>query len=394
MKFRFAKNLRYKLAKSIGLPEIYKRLDVLEVRTGSRFSRGDLLDEVAEYEFALELRLKDYLHSGLEDVRTDVSAMQQQLFGLRDEFVGRNEQASSTLLSLIDDRVVTLQRRLEEHVTALTRFITDRSSDVTNNYKKDLQALTTEVSGLTRSIGDIRRNIRDIEGLRQATDGAKEGVARSTFSSETLSPALYQAFEDEFRGSEELIRKRQEEYLDFFSQMSDGDIIVDIGCGRGEWLELLNLRGLSGIGVDVNQVTVTRCAKKGLNVHCSDAIDFLRTREEGSVAGITLFQVIEHLDFDTLMFLLDECFRALRPGGILIAEFPNIESVEVGSSTFWLDPTHLRPLHPRLVQFLVEHHGFVASQLYYPEFEAFQTNDSTDLARAKNSPDVAIIARR
>lgn len=134
--------------------------------------------------------------------------------------------------------------------------------------------------------------------------------------------------------------------------------IVDLGCGRGEWLELLRDEGLRARGVDLNRVSVAGCREMGLEIVETDTLSYLRSIPDIAVGAVTGFHIIEHLPFDVLLALLDETHRVLRPGGLAIFETPNPQNVIVGSCTFYLDPTHRNPLPAGLMQFLMEMRGF------------------------------------
>jgi len=171
--------------------------------------------------------------------------------------------------------------------------------------------------------------------------------------------ALYAELEDTFRGSHEEIKERFRTYLPHIkSLVITADMpILDLGCGRGEWLELLKEEGYRALGVDTNQVLLDRCRARGLDVIESDALRYLRGLPENSLAAITGFHVIEHLQIEVLMRLLDEIVRALHPGGVVILETPNPENVLVGSNYFYFDPTHRNPLPSLLMKFLLESRG-------------------------------------
>jgi O-antigen chain-terminating methyltransferase len=173
--------------------------------------------------------------------------------------------------------------------------------------------------------------------------------------------AMYASFEDQFRGTRDDIRRRQAIYLPYVQEAKGGSAlapIIDIGCGRGEWLELLRDEGLVAMGVDLNRIFLDGCRGLNLDVTEQDAIEFLRQRKRDSVGVVTSFHMIEHLEHRMLIALLDETFRVLRPGGIAIFETPNPRNVVVGSCNFYLDPTHKRPLPPELSRYLLEARGF------------------------------------
>jgi 2-polyprenyl-3-methyl-5-hydroxy-6-metoxy-1,4-benzoquinol methylase len=173
--------------------------------------------------------------------------------------------------------------------------------------------------------------------------------------------ALYQRHQDLFRGSEQEISSRLQPYLEVLTGLKtqDGLPVLDIGSGRGEWLQLLGSHGIQAYGVDVNKQAVEEAGRRELDVRSGDALEHLRELSEGTLAAVTAFHVVEHLDFPTLIDLLDAAHRALHPGGVIILETPNPTNLVVGASTFYLDPTHKMPLHPQLMEFLARSRGFV-----------------------------------
>jgi SAM-dependent methyltransferase len=173
--------------------------------------------------------------------------------------------------------------------------------------------------------------------------------------------ALYVAFENQFRGSRELIKERVRVYLDDVrgaGAVTADSSILDLGCGRGEWLELVNENGLAGEGVDSNAIMVSACQERGLRVTEGDALEYLRALPAESRGAITAFHLIEHLQFQVLVQLLRESFRVLRPGGLAIFETPNPDNVLVGSNGFYSDPTHLHPLPKEYSRFILQSVGF------------------------------------
>lgn len=173
--------------------------------------------------------------------------------------------------------------------------------------------------------------------------------------------ALYAALEDRFRGTRPDVRQRQSVYLPRVKAAKAGRRtapIVDLGCGRGEWLELLRDEGLVGVGVDLNKIFLADCAGLALDVVEQDAVAYLASLAPNSVGAITSFHLIEHLPLKSVIALLDEAHRVLRPGGILVLETPNPSNLVVGACNFYLDPTHRNPLPPELTCFLMEARGF------------------------------------
>ena len=176
-----------------------------------------------------------------------------------------------------------------------------------------------------------------------------------------MNDNFYNSFEEKFRGSKSLIKSRLMVYLDFIKPLCDlysNSSTVDLGCGRGEWLELMIENGFQAQGVDLSEIITREIKNPKINVHNTDAISFLKELPSNSQVVVSSFHMIEHIEFEKLKILITESLRVLKPGGILILETPNPENIIVGSSNFYIDPTHLAPIHPQTLTFLTKYLGF------------------------------------
>ncbi|MFM0258156.1 methyltransferase domain-containing protein [Paraburkholderia sediminicola] len=234
------------------------------------------------------------------------------------------------------------------------------------------------------TVGVVLRHGRQVEQLsRRLLDLREELIPRPAVSPETID-AYYLAFEDANRGTRESVLAKLAIYQDWLATgvpRADGltHEIVDIGCGRGEWLTYVRQNGRDAIGIDANRVMVDACFAQGLNVRCTDALTFLRSLPTGSVAAVTGFHIIEHLPFDYLFALVQESYRVLVEGGSVLFETPNPENVLVGSHTFYHDFTHRNPITPSAISFLLTYHRFEAIDVIrsspYPEEAKVPGND-------------------
>ncbi len=179
--------------------------------------------------------------------------------------------------------------------------------------------------------------------------------------------AFYVAFEDKFRGTRAKIKERVRNYLPYISNLpfpKEEIQLLDIGCGRGEWLELLQDNDYIGVkGVDLNRVMVSKSKEFGLDVEQIDVIEYMSNLRNESLSIITGFHIIEHLPFKILMKLFEESFRVLKKGGMVIYETPNPENLLVGSCNFYTDPTHINPIPPETGEFLLQSNGFVKTEI-------------------------------
>jgi O-antigen chain-terminating methyltransferase len=183
-----------------------------------------------------------------------------------------------------------------------------------------------------------------------------------------LLDGFYTAFEDRFRGSREEILHRLRVYLPLLKEAKIGAVespILDIGCGRGEWLELLEESGYTATGLDINRVMVDSCKARGLDVLETEAVSYLQNLPDFCLGAVTGFHIIEHLSFPKLKQLLGEVVRVLKPGGLVLFETPNPKNLVVGACNFYSDPTHQNPLFPDTIQFLVESQGLSNVQILY-----------------------------
>lgn len=216
-----------------------------------------------------------------------------------------------------------------------------------------------------------------------------------------MDDGFYRAFEDRYRGSRELITQRLEAYLPFLVPLKAlyrDYPTLDLGCGRGEWLELLGREGYAPSGVDLDDGMLEACRTLGLPARKDDALSALQKLPDNSLVAVTGFHIAEHVPFPVLQQLVAEALRVLRPAGLLILETPNAESVVVGTNSFYLDPTHERPLPNLLLSFLTEHSGFARSKIVRLQEEPALRDESSKVGvwevLSGTSPDYAVVAQK
>ncbi|MDY0122974.1 class I SAM-dependent methyltransferase [Sulfurimonas sp.] len=176
-----------------------------------------------------------------------------------------------------------------------------------------------------------------------------------------MNDNFYKSFEDLHRGSRDSIGKRLEIYLPFITplkEIHEDPLSVDLGCGRGEWLELVTNHGFKAKGIDLDENMLAECKKHSFDVECADAITTLNNLPDNSVSVLSAFHLIEHISFSQLKELVLASTRVLKDGGLLILETPNPENIIVSTVDFYIDPTHSRPIPPMLLEFLVMFCGF------------------------------------
>jgi SAM-dependent methyltransferase len=228
----------------------------------------------------------------------------------------------------------------------------------------------------------------------------REHSSATRKSRQAAHDAFYRAFEDRFRGPQDLIRRRLQVYLPFvepLKRIEEKPAALDLGCGRGEWLALLRDNGFEAQGVDLDEGMLAACRERGLDVVEGDAIAFLEQLPDESKALVSGFHIVEHLPFPQLQTLVYEALRVLKPGGLLILETPNPENIQVSTLTFHFDPTHHHPLPPALLAFLPEYYGFARTKIVrLQEDPAVVKAPSVSLGQVLGgaSPDYAIVAQK
>ena len=177
-----------------------------------------------------------------------------------------------------------------------------------------------------------------------------------------LPPGVYSLFEERFRGSPEDVAGKQKFYLPFLDGIPGP--VLDVGCGRGEFLALLRERGIAASGVEINPIAVEACREKNVTVEQGDGLAALAAKPDKSLGAVVAFQVVEHWTPETIFAFLREARRALAPGGTLVLETINTDSFS-SLRAFFLDPSHVRPVPPEALRFLAEAAGFVDARTEY-----------------------------
>jgi len=202
-----------------------------------------------------------------------------------------------------------------------------------------------------RIIHSELRLVRQRAALAQPPSGTPPAPAEA----QAVFPFDYAKFAEKFRGTEDYVRERQRFYIPFFQSCKD---VVDLGCGRGEFLEIMRDAGIKARGIDLDRESVELCKSKGLEAEIADLFAYLSDLADGAIDGLNASQVIEHLPPETLPELVKLASTKLRRGGVLALETPNPECLAIFSTHFYLDPTHTRPIPPSQLAFYLEEFGF------------------------------------
>lgn len=237
---------------------------------------------------------------------------------------------------------------------------------------RDLPGLFLDIEGLIDRVAQLESDrARFEQQLRHEYAGFRAEMRSSAQAQPSLLgaggaelDAFYLEFERAFRGPEAAVEQHLEDYAPQLRQaLQAGRLALDLGCGRGEWLRVLQRHGFDAQGIDASPAMVAACRGYGLRAEEGDALAALAAAPPNSHALISAFHLAEHLEFAALFALVAQAARALQPGGVLILETPNPENVLVGSHTFYHDPTHRNPLTPGAMAFLLGYHGLEAVEV-------------------------------
>jgi SAM-dependent methyltransferase len=267
----------------------------------------------------------------------------------------RNLQAQTDRLGV---HINNLQGFVDKHVdeaSVLQNLFDQRVSEVTND--------AALVKGELSEYGSLLRHLL-AKDSKASPAPKKPGAKGSALGLDSF----YFSFENRFRGSRAEIKARVAFYLPFVRKAGAGTArspVLDLGCGRGEWLELLKEHQLEARGVDLNTAMTAQCKAGGLKVRIGDAVEHLRSLRANSQGAVTGFHIIEHLAFETLMDLFSETRRVLKPGGVAVFESPNCKNLVVGACNFNIDPTHRNPVFPETAEFMLASHGFEKIRIEY-----------------------------
>jgi SAM-dependent methyltransferase len=271
--------------------------------------------------------------------------------------------------------------QFQDSTNAATGRIFDNIGDLSNNFRHlhqiDMEAMSKLRATLNSVTVQLTELVERMDGykMESAYLDRKLGIINhelkqhGTIKTEELQRDLpkidldemrYLSFENKYRGSKKDIKERQRQYVDLVAkarEQSRGDFVLDIGCGRGEFLEIMAEKSIPAKGVDTNEGMIETCKAMGLDVHKGDALEFLNTLPDNSLIGITAFQVVEHLPVEYLQSFIKSCFYKIKNNGVIILETVNPYSV-LAMKFFWMDLSHVRPIPPETLKFLLDTAGF------------------------------------
>jgi len=363
--FKLGRTARLAKAASHGIGVIEPRLDALQ-------------DEIDR----LERRIEDLATGGAEGALPETLDRRLAILESRQGEIGARQDGFASRLGELRGRVKlaldTLERldRTEERLTAIEQargmgqeaeqHLRERCDAISAGLDRlaplapRLAGLAVEQAGMARAYTDLSRRLDLVRFGQPPAPATPPGPPPERREGlDALLDAFYSRLEDRYRGTRADIKDRLRVYLPDVRAAVEatGRPVLDLGCGRGEWIELLSEAGIAARGVDLNPLQIAE-ASPGLDLVEGDAMQALAEAADGTLGAVTAHHLVEHLPFDTVVWMAREALRALAPGGVLIVETPNPRNLIVGATTFNIDPTHRRPLPAEVLTTLFDTVGF------------------------------------
>jgi O-antigen chain-terminating methyltransferase len=373
------RQVAYNTASALAMTQLRESLAVLDLR------QSQMADTITDRLGVLETD-----NAGLARQLNALSRAQQEA---REAEARQSEALRATLSDRDDEQRATLAA-LEERVRRDVGAVQDANSLADRQALQETEARLAEllralesridgdIGGLWDTLGAMRREGREarervsraerkLRRILHAMDGDAAAtperlkmspVAASVSRADVEPPFDYAGFEERFRGVEEDIKERQKIYVPYFTEAQG---VLDIGCGRGEFLDLLRDAGIAGRGVDADLDMVLLCREKGLDAEVGEAFAALEAVEDGALGGVFGAQIIEHLPPARVIELVRLCARKLASNGVLVLETPNPRCLTIFAESFYMDPSHQHPLHPDTMQYLLDAAGFRKTALRF-----------------------------
>ena len=315
--------------------------------------------------------LKSEIHLDIDKNQQKMDEFQQKIEG----FNLKNEAELNEVRQSVENGKSTSDEMLAKEKSNLQAELNEVRQSVENGKSTSDKILAKEKSNLQAAINELYAHIdksemqvvRALKNIAKKPDKDDAGAAAMTKFvdyADTYESLDYFDFENKFRGIRRNVKIVQAIHLPFFEGKSK---VIDLGCGRGEFLELLRDNDINAVGVDLHEDFALYCQMKGLDVVCGDAIEYLLGADETSADGIFASHLAEHLDTNQLISLCKRAYEVLRPEGCLIMETPNPTCLATYCNWFYVDPTHIKPVHPLTLEYYLKQAGFKNIQVIYTE---------------------------
>ena len=349
-------------------------------------------DRIAAYINDAVTHVADESRAQAEANRKQLENLEQQLESLRRQMGSFQTEIQQHVFEQWDTARLQMGSLVREHSKLMDNYNGLRKSETTlradvfaklEEAKKregdpvlpaELQTVKAELEKqindlterLQKSRMDIAQHERRLSRLHESSGSSPAVVVANPPAKREADhslDSLFVSLEDALRGTSEQIKEEAKVYLPVLQNAGINSGVLDVGCGRGEWLQVLKEAGAQARGIDQNRILVEHCRDMSLDVVEGDALDYLGSLPDEALEAITAFHFVEHVPLEALVRFLDEAGRTLKPGGLFILETPNPENLLVGSCNFYLDPTHQNPIPVQTMTLLLEARGFRCEQV-------------------------------
>jgi SAM-dependent methyltransferase/exonuclease VII small subunit len=273
-------------------------------------------------------------------------------------------------------------------------------SSLIEGYTQKIDSLESLTHKIDTKAVELKHSLSEYQRSNISGNTATVTVNKTVSDNHSLD-GFYKLFEDKFRGSEQDIKLRVAEYKPLFTSLSVKNKklpVIDLGCGRGEFLAFAKENKLKAVGIDMNYEMVNRANSLGYEAYETDAISYISKQKTNSIAAITGFHIVEHIPFESLMLLFEECYRVIAPGGFVLFETPNPKNIIVGTNNFYIDPSHIKPVPSELLAFSLESVGFESEiRPTHPQRKKISHTDkevASLMTLVYGPQDYAVIARK
>lgn len=261
------------------------------------------------------------------------------------------------------------QNEFNASTVRLTNLLSDDTA-LLAQYTGVMRLQAAAIDALEQQVREIRQEvISSRKSIQRQVTLLLEKLKEENDLGDIFTELDYGEFEKHFRGAESEIKERQKVYLPYFANASK---VLDIGCGRGEFLELLREDGKDACGVDLYEPFVEHCRAKGLTVVNAEALAYLGDLEDGSIDGVFAGQIVEHMEVAILVQFCRKIYSKLAEGGVAIFETPNPQCLGIYTHAFYMDPSHTKPVHPLTLEYILRQVGFQKVEIFHPEYSTFK----------------------
>jgi O-antigen chain-terminating methyltransferase len=297
--------------------------------------------------------------------------------------IGSEIESVSQNVQELDNKVSSEIESVSQNVQELDNKVSNEIESVSQNVQ-ELKSKTTTIvdEKVTNVFETINADLENKEWLSNLLDDKIQDHLEFMPPTDADEVMNYFLFEEKHRGSTEEIKQRQSIFLEHFINCQ---MVLDIGCGRGEFLSLLKENGIGAKGIDLNEDMILFCQKNGLDASQDNALTYLQSLKDKSLDGVFSGQVVEHLQPDELISLVKLCYDKMKFGTYFVAETVNPTCLSVFAGSFYMDLSHVKPVHPATIKFLMESVGFrdVEFKFFSPhpdeaKLEKFQVEDGID----------------